>query len=92
MSNERLKVFSGNANQPLAEEICETLHVALGEAVIGRFSDGEIHQYTPGAWEVLLAVSGLAIALLLIVIVLRALRVLPDRMGDADLDPAHQAT
>ena len=40
----------------------------------------------------LLAVSGLAIALLLIVIVLRALRVLPERMGDADLDPAHQAT
>ena len=63
-----------------------------GYQAASSFSDGEIHQYTPGAWEVLLAVSGLAIALLLIVIVLRALRVLPERMGDADLDPAHQAT
>jgi len=40
--NERLKVFSGNANKELAEEICEILHVQLGEAEISRFSDGEI--------------------------------------------------
>ena len=40
--SERLKVFSGNANKELAEEICEILHVPLGEAEIGRFSDGEI--------------------------------------------------
>src|SRR5262249_19680210 len=40
--SERLKVFSGNANRELAEEICEILHVQLGEAEIGRFSDGEI--------------------------------------------------
>ena len=42
MSNERLKVFSGNANRELTEEICEILHVQLGEVNIGRFSDGEI--------------------------------------------------
>ncbi len=40
--NERLKVFSGNANKDLTEEICEHLHVPLGEVEIGRFSDGEI--------------------------------------------------
>ncbi len=40
--SERLKVFSGNANKELAEEICDILHVPLGEAEIGRFSDGEI--------------------------------------------------
>ncbi len=40
--NERLKVFSGNANKELAEEICENLHVPLGDLEIGRFSDGEI--------------------------------------------------
>jgi ribose-phosphate pyrophosphokinase len=40
--NERLKVFSGNANRALAEEICEHLHVPLGDLEIGRFSDGEI--------------------------------------------------
>ncbi len=42
MSSERLKVFSGNANHELAEDICDILHVQLGEANIGRFSDGEI--------------------------------------------------
>jgi len=40
--SERLKIFSGNANHELAEEICDVLHVKLGEAVAGRFSDGEI--------------------------------------------------
>jgi len=40
--SERLKVFSGNANKELAEEICEQLHVSLGDVNIGRFSDGEI--------------------------------------------------
>jgi ribose-phosphate pyrophosphokinase len=40
--SERLKVFSGNANKELAEEICDFLHVHLGEVQIGRFSDGEI--------------------------------------------------
>jgi ribose-phosphate pyrophosphokinase len=40
--SERLKVFSGSANKELSEEICEILHVPVGEATIGRFSDGEI--------------------------------------------------
>ncbi len=40
--NERLKVFSGTANRELTEDICEHLHVSLGDAEIGRFSDGEI--------------------------------------------------
>ncbi len=42
MSSARLKVFSGNANHELAEEICQELHTELGDANIGRFSDGEI--------------------------------------------------
>lgn len=37
-----LKIFSGNANRPLAEEIAGYLKVPLGEARLGRFSDGEI--------------------------------------------------
>jgi ribose-phosphate pyrophosphokinase len=37
-----LKIFSGNANRPLAEEIAAYLKVPLGEARLGRFSDGEI--------------------------------------------------
>ncbi|MGB8992455.1 MAG: ribose-phosphate diphosphokinase, partial [Desulfobaccales bacterium] len=37
-----LKIFTGNANRPLAEKICQHLGIPLGEAVVGRFSDGEI--------------------------------------------------
>jgi len=37
-----LKIFTGNANRPLAEKICQHLEITLGEAVVGRFSDGEI--------------------------------------------------
>ncbi len=37
-----LKIFTGNANRPLAERICQYLGIPLGEAVVGRFSDGEI--------------------------------------------------
>ncbi|WP_066634297.1 ribose-phosphate diphosphokinase [Desulfolucanica intricata] len=40
--NKRLKIFSGNANPALAEEIAGYLGVAVGEAKVTRFSDGEI--------------------------------------------------
>jgi len=38
-----IKVFSGNANQALAKEICEKMDLPLGNALVGRFSDGEIN-------------------------------------------------
>ena len=42
MSEEnRLKVFSGNSNRPLAEEICRAIGVPLGEATVSSFPDGE---------------------------------------------------
>ena len=37
-----LKIFSGNANRPLAEKICNHLGIPLGQTAVGRFSDGEI--------------------------------------------------
>jgi ribose-phosphate pyrophosphokinase len=37
-----LKLFSGNANRALAEEIAQYLRVPLGEGEVSRFSDGEI--------------------------------------------------
>jgi ribose-phosphate pyrophosphokinase len=37
-----LKLFTGNANRPLAEEIARTLDVPLGDAEVTRFSDGEV--------------------------------------------------
>jgi len=41
--NRKLKIFSGNANLHLAEEIAEYLGVSVGESKVTRFSDGEIH-------------------------------------------------
>lgn len=36
-----VKVFSGTANLPLAEEICQHLGIEIGRANTSRFSDGE---------------------------------------------------
>ncbi len=40
--SKRLKIFTGNANPDLAQEIAQYLGVSLGEARVSRFSDGEI--------------------------------------------------
>ena len=37
-----LKLFSGNANRPLAEQIAQDLDVSLGDVDVSRFSDGEV--------------------------------------------------
>jgi len=37
-----MKIFSGNANRPMAEEICRYLNVPLSAAEVKKFSDGEI--------------------------------------------------
>jgi ribose-phosphate pyrophosphokinase len=42
MALDRLTVFTGNANPKLAEEVVGHLHLALGRAKVGRFSDGEV--------------------------------------------------
>ncbi len=36
-----LKIFTGNANRPLAEAICKAIGVPLGEATVTSFPDGE---------------------------------------------------
>src|SRR3984957_8484839 len=41
MSESRLKIFSGNSNRHLAEEICQSIGVPLGEATVTSFPDGE---------------------------------------------------
>ena len=41
MSESRLKIFSGNSNRPLAEEICRSIGAPLGEATVTSFPDGE---------------------------------------------------
>jgi ribose-phosphate pyrophosphokinase len=41
MSESRLKIFSGNSNRSLAEEICKSIGVPLGRADVTTFPDGE---------------------------------------------------
>lgn len=40
--DRRLKVFAGNANPDLARRISEHMGIELGDAEVGRFSNGEI--------------------------------------------------
>jgi len=39
---DEIKIFTGSANRPLAEAIGRYVDVPLGQAEIGRFSDGEV--------------------------------------------------
>jgi ribose-phosphate pyrophosphokinase len=41
--SREIKIFSGNANQALAKEICQKMGIPLGNALVGQFSDGEIN-------------------------------------------------
>jgi ribose-phosphate pyrophosphokinase len=43
LRGQELKVFTGNGNPGLAKEICALMNITLGNAVVGRFSDGEIN-------------------------------------------------
>ena len=40
--NEKLKVFSLNSNEALAQEVAEEIGCELGKATVNRFSDGEV--------------------------------------------------
>ncbi len=42
MDTNGLLIFSGNANLPLTQAVCQDLGVPLGKAMVGKFSDGEV--------------------------------------------------
>src|SRR4030067_970933 len=42
MIDHEMKIFTGNSNRDLAQEICSYLQITLGKASVGTFSDGEI--------------------------------------------------
>jgi ribose-phosphate pyrophosphokinase len=42
MAHKNVMIFAGNANVSLAEKISQYLDIPLGQADVGRFSDGEI--------------------------------------------------
>ena len=43
MIDHEMKIFTGNSNKDLAQEICSYLQITLGKASVGTFSDGEIN-------------------------------------------------
>src|SRR5216683_8117985 len=42
-ADEKFKIFSGTANEPLAEEVCHFLGMPRGQAQVVRFADGEAY-------------------------------------------------
>ena len=40
--NKDIKVFTANANRPLAEAICKHLGIPMGDSVVKTFADGEV--------------------------------------------------
>src|ERR1700728_2242943 len=41
--DEKFKIFSGTANEPLADEVCQFLGMQRGQALVKRFADGEVY-------------------------------------------------
>jgi ribose-phosphate pyrophosphokinase len=42
-ADEKFKIFSGKANEPLADEVCQFLGMQRGQAQLTRFADGEAY-------------------------------------------------
>jgi ribose-phosphate pyrophosphokinase len=42
-TDEKFKIFSGTANEPLANEVCHFLGMQRGQAQVTRFADGECY-------------------------------------------------
>jgi len=42
-ADDKFKIFSGTANEPLADEVCQFLGMPRGQAQVTRFADGECY-------------------------------------------------
>src|SRR5579885_2396532 len=42
-TDDKFKIFSGTANAPLADEVCQFLGMQRGQAQVTRFADGECY-------------------------------------------------
>src|ERR1700751_3927103 len=42
-TDEKFKIFSGTANEPLADEVCNFLGMQRGQAPVARFRDGQAY-------------------------------------------------
>lgn len=67
------------------------LEMFPGKIVESTFFDGGINSYTPTLAETMLGIGGFALALIMVALVVKILRVLPDNLSDANIDPHHKA-
>lgn len=68
------------------------LEIFPGKEVIeSGFFDGQVAQYTPSIWEVLLGLGGVAVALIMVALAVKILRFMPTSLADEDVDPHHSA-
>lgn len=68
------------------------LEIFPGKEVIeSSFFDGQVAQYTPSMWEVLLGLGGMAVALIMVALAVKILRFLPTSLADEDVAPHHSA-
>jgi molybdopterin-containing oxidoreductase family membrane subunit len=66
------------------------LEIFPGKEVIeSAFFDGQVAQYTPSLWEVLLGLGGVAVALIMVALAIKVLRFMPVSLADKDVDPHH---
>ena len=62
------------------------------DVVSSTFFDGQVGTYAPSLPEVLLGVSGIAIALIMVALAVKVLRFLPASLADEVVDPHKQAS
>ncbi|MEA2093602.1 MAG: molybdopterin oxidoreductase, partial [Pseudomonadota bacterium] len=67
------------------------LELFPGKEVTSSFFDGGINTYIPSLPEVILGVSGVAIALAAVLVGVRVLRFLPVSLADEEVDPHYTA-
>jgi molybdopterin-containing oxidoreductase family membrane subunit len=58
------------------------LELFPGMEISSSFFDGEVGQYSPSIWEILLGIAGVAISLLLVTVGVAVLDFLPDSLSD----------
>lgn len=67
------------------------LQLFPGLEVSSTFFDGAVGSYSPSLPEVMLGVSGMAIAMVIVAVAVNALPFLPATLADAEVDPHHKA-
>lgn len=68
------------------------LEIFPGKEVIeSGFFDGQVAEYAPSIWEVLLGLAGVAVALIMVALAVKILRFMPSSLADEDVDPHHSA-